>query len=216
MLAAAQRAPSSSNIQACSIIVIRNAETKARLAALAGNQQHIIDCPVFFALCADLNGAAHACDLHGTQFQKQTLENALVASVDVALVGMSLSLAADSLGLGSLMIGGMRNHPLEVAALLKLPPMSYVVFGLCVGWPKKAPRAKPRQPLSAFIHHETYDASNRSSALEQYDRELHAFYNSQGRQTPERSWTRTVADKFSVPNRKHLRQQLNQLGFELE
>src|SRR3954467_11211411 len=54
------RAPTSSNIQASSVIVVTNPESKKKLAELAGNQQHIIDCPVYFAICADTNRMAHA------------------------------------------------------------------------------------------------------------------------------------------------------------
>ena len=74
ILAAGQRAPTSSNIQAYSVVVVKAPGTKSRLAELAGNQQHIVDCPVFFALCADLSRAAYACELHGAEFFGHTLE----------------------------------------------------------------------------------------------------------------------------------------------
>lgn len=216
LLAAGQRAPTSSNIQACSIVVVRDEQAKRRLAELAGNQQHIIDCPVYLALCADLTRAEHACRLHGTEFQGHTLEIGLVASIDAALVGMTISLAAESMGLGSVMIGGMRNHPLEVAELLGLPPRAYVVFGLCLGFPVKPPIPKPRVPLAAFVHHERYDAATRDVALDEYDQTLARYYREQGRETPDQSWTRTIAGSFSVARRKQLREQLRTLGFPLE
>lgn len=216
LLAAGQRAPTSSNIQACSIIMVREQAKKMRLAELAGNQKHIVDCPVFIALCADLTRTAHACLMHQEAFQGQTLEIGLVASVDAALVGMAISLAAESLGLGSVMIGAMRNQPLEVAKLLELPPRCYVVFGMCLGFPASAPLPKPRLPWSAFVHQERYDESTREAALREYDMELGRYYRGQGRPTLEQSWTRAIATAFSVARRKHLRQELQTLGFELE
>lgn len=216
LLAAGQRAPTSSNNQTYSIIVVRKPETKAELARLAGNQQHISDCPVFFALCADQSRVAYASALHGSDFVGNTLEKGLVATIDAALVGMTMSLVADSMGLGTVMIGAMRNAPLEVARLLKLPPKVFVVFGLCLGWPREQPLPKPRQSLDTVVHREVYDASGMEEALEAYDRELAAHYRDQGRSTPERSWTQTAADKYAMRVRMHLREELAALGFPLE
>ena len=216
IIAAGQRAPTSSNIQAYSIVVVRNAEAKARLAELAGNQKHIVECPVFFAICADLTRPAYACELHGEDFVGHTMEKSLVATIDAALVGMSMSLAADSMGLGTVMIGGMRNAPLEVAELLKLPKRVYVVFGLCVGWPKSAPVPKPRQSLATVVHQETYNSELPEAELAAYDAELAQYYTALGRETPEQSWTRTMADSLSKPRRMQLREQLKTLGFDFE
>ena len=216
ILAAGQRAPTSSNVQAYSIVVVRDAGKKARLAELAGNQQHIIDCPVFFALCADQRRLTLACEQHGVVYQGQTLEQWLIASIDVALLGMSMTLAADSMGLGTVMIGGMRNQPLAVAELLELPQQVYVVFGLCLGWPKSAPLPKPRQPLGAVVHHERYDEGAVREAVAAYDGELAAHYTGQGRATPEAAWTKPMAEKFSKPIRAKLRQEMHARGFGLE
>jgi hypothetical protein len=41
LIAAAQSAPTTSNLQAWSVIAIRDPERKARLAAIAGNQRHV-------------------------------------------------------------------------------------------------------------------------------------------------------------------------------
>lgn len=216
MIAASQRAPTSSNIQAYSIIVVRDAAIKAKLAELAGNQQHIIDCPVYFALCADLTRLRYACELHGQQYPGKTFEAGLVASLDAALVGMTMSMVADSFGLGSVMIGGMRTKPLEVAKALKLPPRVYVVFGLCVGWPKTAPLPKPRQPMSAVVQYDTYDNTKLGAGIAEYDLDLARYYGRRGIKTTEQAWTQPIAEKFSTDRRKRLRQELNELGFELE
>lgn len=216
LTAAGQRAPTSSNIQAFSIIVVRDPETKKRLAELAANQQHIIDCPVFFALCADLTGPAQASKLHGTKFHGYTFEKGLVASIDAALVGMTMSLTAGTMGLGTIFIGAMRNQPLEVARLLKLPPRVYVVFGICLGWPETPSSAKPRLPMKSVVHREFYDPDQRAAALADYDRELADYYRALGRPSPDAAWTKVIADNLAVPLRKNLRQELKTLGFDFE
>jgi len=216
LVAASQRAPTSSNIQAYSIIVVRDAAIKAKLAELAGNQQHIIDCPVYFALCADLTRLRHACELHGQTYPGKSFESGLVASLDATLVGMTMSMVADSMGLGSVMIGGMRTKPLEVAKTLNLPPRVYVVFGLCVGWPKAPPLPKPRQPMSAVVHYDTYDNTKLGTGIAEYDQDLAAYYRKRGMKTPDHAWTLPLSEKFSTDKRKRLKLELNEMGFELE
>ncbi len=210
------RAPTSANLQAYSVIVVRNPESKKKLAELAGNQQHIIDCPVFFALCADLTRVNHAISMHGKEYEGRSFESCLVSSLDACLVGMTMSLVADSFGLANVMIGGMRTRPVEVAGVLKLPPRCYVVFGMCVGWAAKRPLAKPRHPLSGVVHYDVYDPQMRAQAIEAYDKDLAGYYRSRGVETPDDAWSGILAERMSKDQRKKLMQELRSLGFPLD
>lgn len=217
LLNAARRSPTSSNMQTYSMVVVRDPIKKAKLAEYAGNQQHIIDCPVFVALCADVSRMKSAAALHGASLA-QNLENSMVAIVDAAIVGMSLTTAAESVGLGTVMIGAMRNHPAEVAELLNLPKGAFVVYGLCLGWPdeEQIPPQKPRMPEELIIHYESYDQGDTDAKLQQHDAELAAHYNSLGRNLNSAAWTGIVADKFSEPKRAFLREVLTDLGMSFE
>ena len=217
VLAAARRSPTSSNMQAYSFVVVTDAARKARLAELAGNQSYIADCPVFIAVCADTYRLERAAEMHDRSLARN-LENTLVASVDAALAGMSLATAAESVGLGSVMIGGMRNHPAEVAELLNFPPGVYVVYGMCLGYPnaEQVPPQKPRLAAGLVVHHEQYDRRHIEADLATHDAELAAHYRSQGRTTPDAAWTGVIADKFSQPKRPDLRHTLEAMGFSFE
>lgn len=215
ILRAACRAPTSSNIQAYSIIVVRDASTRARLAEIAGGQAHVAATPVFLAVCADLARAERACKLRGKTLAGDSLEMGLVAAVDASLVGMSIMLAAESLGLGCVMIGGLRNQPVDVARALSLPPRVFAVFGMCMGWPAERPPQKPRMPEGAVIHFERYDAERTDGVLAQYDESLHQHYQGQNRAAAE-PWTARVSTEFSKPRRADLRAHLHTLGFALE
>jgi nitroreductase len=215
ILQAACRAPTSSNIQAYSIIVVRDRATRARLAEIAGGQAHVAAAPVFLAVCADLARAGRACELRGKALAGDSLEMGLVAAVDASLVGMSIMLAAESLGLGCVMIGGLRNQPVDVARALGLPPRVFAVFGMCMGWPAERPPQKPRMPEGAVIHFERYDAERTDAVLAQYDESLHRHYQGQGRAAAE-PWTARVSVEFSKPRRTDLRAHLQALGFPLE
>ncbi len=213
--AAAQRSPTSSNMQAYSLVVVRAAARKARLAELAGGQAHVAECPIFLAICADIRRLQRACSHQGATLAKNT-ENTLVATIDAALVGMSLCLAAESIGLGAVMIGGMRNQPAAVAAELALPSGVYVTFGLCLGWPAEQPPQKPRLPLSLIVHHEQYNETALDSALREYDAALAAHYRQEGRNSPEAAWTGVIARGFSRPRRADLRPTLEKMGFSFD
>lgn len=54
LVAAGQSAASSSNVQAWSVIAVRDPARKARLSVLAGNQEHIRRCPLLLLWVADL------------------------------------------------------------------------------------------------------------------------------------------------------------------
>ncbi len=218
VLRAAFRAPTSSNIQAYSVVVVREAETKKRLAAVAGNQAHVIEAPVFLAFCADLTRIDMALARHGRSVEDNNMETGLVASIDAALVGMSASLAAESLGIAGVMIGAVRNDALATAAILDLPRHVYCVFGMCLGYPAAVPAQKPRMDYDQIVHYERHGATradrDAAAALDGYDAVLAAHYRATGRATTDDSWTHDMDRKFHPPLRDRLRQQLKERGFD--
>jgi nitroreductase len=217
LLNAARRSPTSSNMQAYSFIVVRDQAKKAKLAEFAGGQRHIDECPVFVAICADIHRLRLATEMHGKQLAQNT-ENTLVATVDAAIAGMSLATAAESIGLGTVMIGGMRNYPEEVAKLLGMPEGVFVVYGLCLGWPEETqvPPQKPRLQDDLVIHYEQYNDRDITTHLREHDAELAAHYESLGRNLHGSAWTGVMADKFSTPKRPRLRAILEKMGFSFD
>ena len=217
ILNSARRSPTSSNMQAYSFVVVRNPETKKILAESAGNQKHIETCDVFIAICADITRLETACEMHGTELAKN-LENFLVASVDAALAGMSVATAAESFGLGHVMIGGMRNRPKYNAEVLGLPDGVYVVYGMCLGFPDEdnLPQQKPRLQDDLIIHYEQYDKSDKREKLAHHDAELAAHYETLGRNLDKAAWTGVMANKFSSPKRPEMRETLESMGFKFD
>lgn len=216
IVAHGMRAPTSSNRQEYSVIQVDNPDTRKRLAELASNQKHIVECPTFFAICADQNRMEHALDLHDTPYPAFGLEGGLVSTIDASLVGLTMSYVVDSLGLSSVMIGAMRNNPVEVAKLLNLPPRCYVVFGLCIGWAATPPRIKPRHDSTAVFHRETYSDADHGRAIKAYDSELATYYRARGVETVDQAWTEIMSQKFGAAKRTKLREELTSLGFPFE
>ena len=218
VLHAAFRAPTSSNIQAYSVIVVRNPDTKASLRAVTGNQQHVLHAPVFLAFCADLTRIEHATKKNGHNIENNNLEIGLVASLDAALVGMSAYLAAESTGLRGVMIGAVRNNALETARILGLPHRVYCVYGMCLGWPSETPPQKPRMPFNTIVHGERYGITLNGDpikhSVESYDNQLANHYRGMGKTTTDDSWSHDMDKKFVPQLRDQLREELQTLGFD--
>jgi nitroreductase len=175
ILTTAQRSSTSSNVQAYSVIVVHDQDTKAKLAELCGNQRQVADCPVFLAFCADLNRARVVCEAAGYEFKPRFIEYLLVAAIDATIFGQTTLAAAEAIGLGGCMIGAARNHPFELAEILGLPPLVFVVFGMTLGHPdlSRTPPQRPRLPWDALVHYERYDAIRWPAAHTTYDRAMH-------------------------------------------
>ena len=107
---AAQWASSSSFRQAYSVIAIRDDQKKQRLRELCSNQRWVEEVPVFLAFCVDMHRLDQACQMHGLNANLEHTETFLIAALDVGIVLQNAALAAEALGLGMVMIGGLRNY----------------------------------------------------------------------------------------------------------
>jgi len=220
IVAAAQSAATSSNLQAWSVVAVKDKDRKSRLAALAGNQKHIEQTPLFLVFLADLSRLDRIAQDRGLRSEAhEYLESLLVAVIDAALAAQNAVVAAESLGLGSVYIGAIRNKPVEIAAELGLPPNVLAVFGLCLGYPDEsaASGVKPRLPQSLVLHKERYNSESPAQALEAYDREIRKFQKAQG--IAETDWTQQALDRVksagSLKGRDRLSEALRKLGFGL-
>ncbi|WP_433204544.1 NADPH-dependent oxidoreductase [Nocardia sp. CA-107356] len=219
LISAAQSAPTSANLQVWSVIAVRDPARKSRLATLAGGQAHIEQAPVLLVWTADFArlrqlAEDHEAPLVGADY----LESSYVGFIDAALAAQNAVIAAESLGLGTVFIGAIRNNPEEVAAELKLPEQVFAVFGLVVGHPDPTEdaRIKPRLPQPAVLHRETYDLPTQRAHVATYESRIAAFY---AEQQLSHSWTERVltrlASAASLNGRHRLRDSLANHGFRL-
>ena len=221
LVAAAQSAATSSNLQTWSVVAVSDPATRAEFARIANNQKHIEQCPLFLCWIADVSrldrlGAQENLTLENTPY----LETFLVAAIDAALAAQNAVVAAESLGLANVYIGAMRNDIARVAELLRLPPGAMCVFGLCIGYPADGVTnaVKARLPQTAILHHEHYDASNEQKIRAAYDAEL-AVYSKQ-HEMAQYTWTERVVSRVAkikaMSGRHDLKSAIQQLGFPLK
>src|SRR5512143_18394 len=123
---AAHCAPTSMNMQEISLVVVRDAERRARIAELAGGQTWVAQAPVFIAIVIDFHKTDLGVRKAGkTQIMHESMEGFGAAAVDAGIALGTMTTAAESLGLGIVPIGGIRRHPQEMIDLLELPPLTF-------------------------------------------------------------------------------------------
>jgi len=225
IIAAAQCASTSSNLQAYSVIAVTDAGKRTRLSKLCGNQAHIREAPVFLAWCADLARLERVCQLRGYTQVTKYAENFLIATIDVSIAAQNAALAAESLGLGICYIGSIRNNLADVIELLGLPRLTFPITGMTLGWPDKQANIKPRLPLQTVLHWEIYDRASEDDGLNAYDATMIATGIYKGRQVPvpgkpeemeDYSWTEHSARRVSQALRTQLCTVLMNQGFNLK
>jgi len=227
---AARHASTSSFIQAYAVVAVTDPARRGECARLCGGQRHIVEAPVFAAVCADLHKLATACTRHGQRLAADSFELFLQTTIDAVLLGQNLQLAAEAEGLGACMIGAARNHPGELARLLGLPPHCYVVFGMTIGVPADDPIPRGRMPLDGVLHLDHYRSELVDAVIEGADEGMRAWarrsnaerggYN-QKPLSETKAWADRMAESWGehssyLAARRTLRDELRRLGFGLE
>lgn len=208
-------AATSSNLQATTIIRVKNPEARARIAEVAGGQGYIETAGAFLVWCADLHRTRRACEAAGGTMTSGMTEQFMIATIDVALAGQTAVVAAESMGLGICYIGAVRNDPQTVSDLLELPRDVYPVFGLCLGWPDQDPEVKPRLPVEIVLKEDVYRYDQEARQIAEYDETMRDYYRSRTGGTKETCWTEEMAGLVDGERRPHMRQFLADRGFEL-
>ncbi|MFT5292405.1 MAG: FMN reductase (NADPH) [Planctomycetota bacterium] len=216
---AAQMASTSSNVQAYSLLRVRDPDTRKQLAQWSGGQAQVAESGAFFLLSADQRRHRLVAKDRGHDYAPN-LETFLVAVIDASLFAQNLVVAFEALGYGICFIGGLRNQLADVDRLLELPTDVFPLFGLCVGVPRtgdeaQAPQARPRLPLEGLLAEERYpDDDAMGAAIAAYDATMRTYYIDRGQ--PGYDWSAGLARKFGKRHREHLRDFFISKGADLQ
>ena len=208
IIASAQSASSSSFLQCSTIIRITDSEMRQQLVTLSGGQQHVAQAAEFWIFCADFNRHLQI----SPDAQLGLAEQLLLGCVDTAIMGQNALVAAESLGLGGVYIGGIRNNIEAVGDLLGVPKHVLPLFGLCLGWPADEPDFKPRLPASLVVHENRYQPLDEST-LAEYDEQLAAYYLSRDSNTRRDTWSDHIRRTIIKENRPFILDYLHKQGW---
>jgi len=216
ILKAVQAAPNWVNLQHVSVIIVRDEERRKKFMELCGNQRHIADAPVFMVFCADFYRTWLACEEKGQEFDEvmSQIDNLIVGANEVGIAVGTAVAAAESFGLGTVTIGGIRLHALEVIQELNLPQYVLSLLGLCVGYPAENPGLKPRLPKDAVCFEERYN-QDLKSYLEQYDEQYSSYLRERPWNDKVGNWTEMAVDFYQPPYNHYpqVSEMLRQQGF---
>jgi nitroreductase len=142
LMEAARLAPSASNRQETRFVVVRDPETRMKLAVAARNQKFVGEAPVVLACCAETDGHKMPCGQP-------------CYPIDVAIAVDHLTLCAVAEGLGTCWIGAFDEA--QVKDILGIPPDARVVELMPIGYPRApVPAQKSRFPLDKIVKRESW------------------------------------------------------------
>lgn len=202
LIAAAQSAPSSCNLQCWSVVVVSDPVRRAELSALCGHQRHIEQAPLMLCFLADLSRIEKVAARHELPAETlDYLEMSFVGVIDATLAAQNLATAAEAHGLGTCYIGGLRNDIGAVRQVLNLPDRIMPVFGLTLGHPDPVRQSdvKPRLAPEAVVHRETFTPPDYDALIQNYDATMARFNKGQGRSVDE--WSLLSGKRIATVDR---------------
>ena len=202
IIKASQAAPSWCNGQQVSIIVVKDQTLRDKIRDLCWGQPYISTCSAFLVFCVDFHRVHIAFEKSGKtkeEWEKyiKNIDALIIGSHDVGICLQNATVAAESLGLGTVDIGAVRAKSLEVTKLLNLPKYVIPLVGLCIGYPDDDPGIKPRFPPKAICFENKYDTEQEKAAMEEYDEIYKKYLASRDSNTRDSNWCKSIASTYT-------------------
>lgn len=212
-LETAQSASTSSFIQAYSAIIITDPEKRKSFYEISGQQQYVLDAPVFIVFIMDFGRVRNVFENEGKQMPRGYAEMSLTGAVDAAIFAQTFLLVCESKGLSGVYIGAVRNDTDKASDLLELGDMAFPLFGMCIGYADQSPIRKPRIPKQLIIFENSYPKEYNSHIMESYDMDIRGYYIARTHGKLEQSYSELMLDKFQGELRPHIEESLRKKGF---
>ena len=225
ILAAAQSAPSKSNLQQYSILVIQDQNIKNEISNLIGNTKWALTAPIFLLYLADIRRNIKITNDRGYEHKNNNVDTFMNGVIDAALSMQSTICASESLGLGVCPISMIRNIIEEVKVICKLPKGVFPIAGLALGWPDQKSNVSIRLSQDIVIHFDKYEEKDLIQKINKYDEIV--FKKDPIPENKQRhvdlygvakkgTWSENISRQLSVPERSNFKNWLKENGFNLE
>ena len=201
----AQRAASSNYMNDWSAIRITDRDLQGDIARI-GRQPYIAQAPLLYVFIADEHRNARIAerkgiDVHGDDFAFNSSYRLIQASNDAVLALHAMETAANSLGLGCVILGSVLNDINRLIDVLHLPEYTYPVLGLAIGKPDQAPALKPRLDRSDqfFVNEYPADPDAVITGLDRFDADVHRYYDLRQADRPVDAFSDQIAQGAAKP-----------------
>jgi len=161
VMEAARQAPSWANTQCWRFIVVRDSQLRNKLADTAievttgrpnRGAEAIRTTPVAIVACAELRKAGY----YTKGEQAPVTDKGDWYMYDMGLAMQNLTLAAHTLGLGTVNVGAF--DAVKAAQVLGVPEGFVVVSMTPLGYPDESPDPRPRKELSEIVFYDKFDS----------------------------------------------------------
>lgn len=151
------RAATGGNLQPYSIIVVKDAEKRKKLAKLNFDQEFIAKAPVSLVFVLDWYKNGRLAEIQRAPYTApDSYMHYLIGVEDVMCAAQVIESAAWLMGLGSVYIGTTNSCGGEMSELLELPKHTYPIVMLTLGYPKHELAKRGRLPYEFSVFDETY------------------------------------------------------------
>lgn len=207
----AQMAPTSSHFQAYTIIEVQDREKRNALSEIAGGQKWVQEAPLALLFCADLNRGKKYYENTDKEVFSNT-ECFTVAVIDASLAMQKAFIAAQSLGLGGVVVGGIRNDVKALSEIFRLPDMVAPLYLLCLGYPDETPGLKPRLPQKEVHKIDYYDDSRQAELIDGYNAIVKEYYTNRTGGKTQTRWTEHCGQLLMAKTRDDVGTYFRQFG----
>ena len=144
ILECGNQAPSAGNLQSRDFVVVRNSETKKKLADAALGQKFVADAPVVIVVCANMD--------RSKPYGKRGESLYCIQDATAAIQNMLVAVHAE--GLGACWVGAFDER--QASGILELPSNARPIALIPVGHANESPPDGGRIPISRLTHMEKW------------------------------------------------------------
>lgn len=213
VLMVAQKTATSVNGQQISIVVTRDKKILKKISEIGWGQKHIENAEIFITFVVDYNrSGAHLENLEIVNH----VESILVGAVDAGLIAQSVELLFQEQGIGTCLIGGVRNDMPKLRELLKIDGNAFPVLGMTVGrvsnFKNIIEKMRPRVDVDSYYFIEEYNRSMVIDSSIKYDKQLTEWWKNQ-KLEGHRSYSESMKNFYSRNYIENEFEQLQEMGF---
>lgn len=146
ILRSATRAATAGNLQPYSLVLIDDRKFL--------EQSSFPDVPAALVALVDMYRIRRWLELNDAPFYWNQASNLLISFWDATIALQNAVIAAESLGLGTLYIGGVLAEDMQ--QFIGAPEGTFPAGLVLLGHPDESPDLRPRLPIDAVVHHNAY------------------------------------------------------------
>lgn len=176
LIDAANNAPTACNIQPLAIVLVQEAERRAKLAQMIKRQPWLRNAPLTMIFCLDFWRLKRWAELSGVEFcGNDAFSHFLLGYADVMCAAQTVVILAESFGLGSVYVGRTPYVAGGVREYFGMPACVFPLMLLCLGYPKTVPRNVPKLRPEIIRHRERYRALSDDEVRNAFDEKYGSF-----------------------------------------